>query len=127
MIQVIPFLARKNRFFYLYWLGVFQIYSALRLNAVGIEAQVNTDLEIKEWEKISRQSVNASAWEGQDLWFSAEVDGTTNLSMLLLLYDPINNQMIYHDHFQVPEDRFLTEWEQHLMAIIGFLRVLIYQ
>jgi type IV pilus assembly protein PilF len=121
LIQVIPFLAEKEPVFLPLLARGLSDLSALRFNAVGIEAQVNTDLEIKEWEIISHQAINSSAWEGQDLWFSAEVNGVTDLSMMFLLYEPINNNLIYHDRFQVPEDHFLAEWEQHLLAMIRFL------
>ncbi len=121
LIQVIPFLAKKEPFFLPLLARGLSDLSALRFNAVGIEAQVNTSLEIKEWERINHQTTNPLAWAGQDLWFSAEVNNAVELSMRFLLYDPAANVLIYQDHFQVPEDQFLITWEQHLSSLIGFL------
>ncbi len=121
LIQVIPFLAKKEPFFLPLLARGLSDLSALRLNSVGIEAQVNTTLEIKEWEQINHQTTNPLAWSGQDLWFSAEVNNVVELSMRFLLYDPATNILIYQDHFQVPEEQFLVTWEQHLSSLIGFL------
>jgi tetratricopeptide (TPR) repeat protein len=121
LIQVIPFLAKKEPFFLPLLARGLSDLSALRFNAVGIEAQVNTNLEIKEWEQINHQIINPHAWTGQDLWFSAEVNNTVELSMRFLLYDPAADVLIYQDHFQVPENQFLVAWEQHLLSLIGFL------
>jgi Tfp pilus assembly protein PilF len=121
VIQVIPFLAEKEPVFLPLLARGLSDLSALRFNAVGIEAQVNTNLEIKEWERINQQNVDALAWRGQDLWFSAEVNNVADISMCFILYDPASHILIYHDRFQVPEDQFLVAWEQHLAVLIGFL------
>jgi tetratricopeptide (TPR) repeat protein len=121
LIQVIPFLAEKEPVFLPLLARGLSDLSALRFNAVGIEAQVNTNLEIKEWEQINQQNVDSLAWAGQDLWFSAEVNNAVELSMQFILYDPNARTLIYHDRFQVPEDQFLVAWEQHLSDLIGFL------
>jgi tetratricopeptide (TPR) repeat protein len=121
LIQVIPFLAEKEPIFLPLLARGLSDLSALRLNAVGIEAQVNTNLEIKQWDHISHQIADSLAWSGQDLWFSAEVNNVADLSMRVVLFDPVANILIYHDYFRVHEDQFLVAWEQHLLALIGFL------
>jgi len=121
LIQVIPFLAKKEPIFLPLLARGLSDLSALRLNAVGIEAQVNTSLEIKEWEQMNHQSSNPLAWAGQDLWFSAEVNNVIELSMRFLLYDPASDILVYQDQFEVPEEQFLITWEQHLSSLIGFL------
>jgi tetratricopeptide (TPR) repeat protein len=121
LIQVIPFLAEKEPVFLPMLARGLSDLSALRFNAAGIEAQVNTDLEIKEWDQINQQNINSLAWTGQDLWFSAKVNNIVDFSMQFVLYDPVARILIYHDRFQVSEDQFLVAWEQHFSTLLGFL------
>jgi len=122
VIQVIPFLADKEPLFLPLLARGLSDLSALRFNAVGIEAEVNPNLEIKkEWDLISGQTVDSLAWQGQNLWFSATVNGVSDLAMRFILYDPVASVLVYDDRFQVSEEQFLITWEQHLSLLIGFL------
>ncbi|MGE5581558.1 MAG: tetratricopeptide repeat protein [Bacillota bacterium] len=122
MIQVVPFLADKDHLFLPLLARGLTDLSALRFNAVEIEAQVKTTLEINRWEDLLQQTVNENAWVGQDLWFTARLDSLENLSAVLVLYDPAGNELIYHDMFQAPEEKFLGDWETHLQSLILFLK-----
>ncbi len=121
MIQVIPFLADKEPIYLPLLARGLSDLSALRFNAAEIQAQVNIDLSFEQLEEHLRQQAPKSNWEGQDLWFSGKLNGTQELKMSLVLFDPKLEQLIYQDSFQVPEDKFLEEWENHLHALLEYL------
>ena len=95
----------------------------MRFNAAEIQAQVNIELSFERLEQRLNQHVFKDKWEGQELWFTGKINGTQNLTMSLLLYDPKLEEIVYADSFQVPEEKFLEEWEHHLLSLLKYLNV----
>lgn len=123
MIQVIPFFAEKEPVYLPLLARGLSDLSALRFNAAEIQAQVNIELSFERLEQRLNQHVFKDKWEGQELWFTGKINGTKNLTMSLLLYDPKLEEIVYADSFQVPEEKFLEEWEQHLLSLLKYLNV----
>ncbi|MCL6590205.1 MAG: tetratricopeptide repeat protein [Firmicutes bacterium] len=121
MIQVIPFSAGKEPFFLPLLARGLSDLSALRFNAVEIQAQVNTKLNIANWRQYLTDVLPNFRWEGQELWFAGELNARQELTMDLFLYDPQRAQVVYHDFFSGAEEKFLEEWEIHLQNLIGAL------
>ncbi len=121
MIQVIPFSAEKEPVYLPLLARGLSDLSALRFNAVEIQAQVNIDLSFERLEQRLNQQVFKDKWDGQELWFTGKIIGTQNLAMSLLLYDPKLEEVVYEDSFQVPEEKFLEEWEVHLLSLFKYL------
>ncbi|NLY74760.1 MAG: tetratricopeptide repeat protein [Firmicutes bacterium] len=122
MIQVIPFTAdREPKFLPLLARGLSDL-TALRLNAVEIPAQVNTEIEFGQWEQKPSQ-LEKFEWNNErELWFSGNLSGEGDLSLTLVLYDPQAQQVIYRDQFQVPEDKFLHEWEKSFSGLLQYFQ-----
>ncbi len=121
MIQVIPFKADKEPVFLPLLARGLTDLLVLRFNAVGIQAQVNTGFEIKDWDQIINQPLNLTAWSGQELCFTGDITGQDLLTMAFVLYDSASNTLFYQDKFQVTQDKFLTLWEEHLQDLISFM------
>lgn len=123
MIQVIPFSAEKEPVYLPLLARGLSDLSALRFNAVEIQAQVNIDISFERLEQRLNQQVFKDKWDGQELWFTGKINGSQNLAMSLLLYDPKREEVVYEDSFQVPEEKFLEEWEVHLLSLFKYLNV----
>ncbi len=123
MIQVIPFTAEHEpNYLPLLARGLSDL-SALRLNAVEIQAQINTEIEFNQWNQKPFQPDKVSRWNSeQELWFSGNLSGDRDLSLTLILYDPEEGQVVYRNHFQVCEDKFLTEWENCFRDLLHYLK-----
>lgn len=121
MIQVIPFSAEKEPVYLPLLARGLSDLSALRFNAVEIQAQVNIDLSFEHLEERLNRQVFKEKWDGQELWFTGKINGAQNLAMSLLLYDPKREEVVYEDSFQVPEEKFLEEWESHLLSLFKYL------
>jgi tetratricopeptide (TPR) repeat protein len=121
LIQVIPFSAGKEPIFLPLLARGLSDLSALRFNAVEIQAQVNTNLNITNWRQYLSDFLPNFRWEGQELWFAGELNAQPELTMDLVLYDPQRDQVVYHDFFSGAEEKFLEEWELHLQNLIGAL------
>lgn len=122
MIQVIPFTAeREPNYLPLLARGLSDL-SALRLNAVEIQAQVNMEIEF-EWDQKPFQPMDVSQWDsGRELWFSGNISGEQELSLTLVLFDPGEQQVVFRNQFQVSEDKFLTEWEKSFHELLYYLK-----
>jgi tetratricopeptide (TPR) repeat protein len=123
LIQVIPFLADAEPAY----LGVLtrglSDLSVLWLNAAQITARVNIELEIDEW--VSQPAADRKTsftWDGQELWLTGKVEAGSHLVMNLVLYDPCQQEVIYHDEFEAAEEKFLTAWGSHLQYLMKQLR-----
>jgi tetratricopeptide (TPR) repeat protein len=121
LIQVIPFSAGKEPIFLPLLARGLSDLSALRFNAVEIQAQVNSSLNITNWRQYLSDYIPNFKWEGQELWFAGELSARQELTMDLVLYDPQSAQVVYHDFFSGAEEKFLEEWEKHLQNLIGAL------
>ena len=122
MIQVIPFFADKEPVFLPLLARGLSDLSALRFNAIGIETQVNTDLEIKHWDQLLELPVVDFTWAGEELWFSGRLNGeNSDFVVMLILYDPTHKQIVFRQKIQVPEEKFLGEWEKSLQNFIHYL------
>lgn len=123
MIQVIPFTAElEPKFLPLLARGLSDL-SALRLNAVEIQAQVNTDLELDQWEQKPYQPEQNSGWNNdRELWFSGNLSGKGDISLAIVLYDPEKKQVVYRNQIQVAEDKFLFEWEKCFRDLLCYLK-----
>jgi tetratricopeptide (TPR) repeat protein len=123
LIQVIPFLADVEPAY----LGVLtrglSDLSVLWLNAAQITARVNIELEIDEWASQSGEDRKSSlAWDGRELWLTGKVEAGSHLAMNLVLYDPCQKKVIYHDEFEATEEKFLAAWGSHLQYLMKQLR-----
>jgi tetratricopeptide (TPR) repeat protein len=123
LIQVIPFIADKEPLYLPLLARGLSDLSALRFNAVEIQAQVNIDLSFQQLETHFTQQISKLKWEGQELWFSGKLNGNQDLAMSLILFDPKLDQLVYQDSFKVPEEKFLEEWELRLQALLKYLNV----
>ena len=123
MIQVIPFTAeREPHYLPLLARGLSDLL-ALRLNAVEIQAQINMEIEFGQWDQKPFQPANMSNWDSErELWFFGNLCGNHDLSLTLALYDPEEQHIIYRSHFQVSEDKFLTEWENCFQDLLAYFK-----
>lgn len=123
MIQVIPFTADlEPKFLPLLARGLSDL-SALRLNAVEIQAQVNTDLELDQLEQKPYQPEQISGWNNdRELWFSGKLSGKEDIALAVVLYDPEKQQVVYRNQIQVGEDKFLSEWEKCFRDLLRYLK-----
>lgn len=123
MIQVIPFKAELGpKFLPLLARGLSDL-SALRLNAVEIQAQVNLELELDRWEEKTYQPEQISGWNNErELWFSGSLSGDRDLSLIMVLYDPKAERVVYRNQIQVPEEKFLGEWENCFRDLLSYLK-----
>ena len=123
MIQVIPFTAEHDPHYLPLLARGLSDLSALRLNAVEIQAQINTELEFVQWGQKPVQLENFVEWNNErELWFSGNLAGEQGLCLTLVLYDPLKQQVLYFKKFQVTEDRFLTEWENSFQDLLRYLK-----
>ena len=122
MIQVIPFTAeREPHYLPLLARGLSDL-SALRMNAVEIQAQINTEIEFVQWDQKPVQFGNFTNWNNErELWFSGNLGGDHGLSLTLVLYDPVEQHVLYRNQFLVSEDMFLTEWEHCFRDLLHYL------
>lgn len=123
LIQVIPFTTNKEPLYLPLLARGLSDLSALRFNAVDIQAQVNTELGIEHIREQVDQDIANIDWEGQELWFIGELEGQNGLSMTFILLDPEPKKIVYRDFFCVPEDKFLVEWEKRLQKLMEYLKV----
>lgn len=123
MIQVIPFKAElEPKFLPLLARGLSDL-SALRLNAAEIQAQVNLELELDHWEEKPYQPERISGWNDErELWFSGRLSGDRGITLDMVLYDPKEELVVYRNQIQVPEDKFLTEWENCFRDLLRYLK-----
>lgn len=123
MIQVIPFKAElEPKFLPLLARGLSDL-SALRLNAVEIQAQVNLELEIDHWEEQPYQPEQITGWNNErELWFSGSLNGDRDISLTLVLYDPEEKRIVYRNQIQAPEEKFLIEWENCFRDLLRYLK-----
>ncbi len=123
MIQVIPFTAElEPKYLPLLARGLSDL-SALRLNAVEIQAQVNTELELSQWEQKPYQPRSFSEWNNeQEFWFSGNLRVERDISLIVILYDPEEQQVVYRNQIQVTEDKFLIEWEKCFSDLLHYLK-----
>ena len=123
MIQVIPFSAEHGSHYLPLLARGLSDLLALRLNAVEIQAQINMEIEFGQWDQKPFQPANMSNWDsGRELWFFGNLCGNHDLSLTLALYDPDEQHIIYRDHFQASEDKFLTEWEKCFQDLLTYLK-----
>lgn len=122
MIQVIPFKAeREPHYLSLLARGLSDL-SALRMNAVEIQAQINTEIEFVQWDQEPVQSENFTNWNNErELWFSGNLAEDNGLTLTLVLYDPAKQHVLYRNQFLVSEDKFLTEWEHCFQDLLNYL------
>lgn len=123
MIQVIPFKAEHEPHYLPLLARGLSDLTALRLNAVQIQAQINMELEFVQWDQKPIQTENLTDWNNErELWFSGHLTGNNGLSLTLVLYDPERKHVIYRNQFQVSENKFLTEWENCFQDLLRYLR-----
>jgi len=122
LIQVIPFLTTKEpQYLSLLVRGLTDL-TTLRLNNAQIDAQINVDLEIDNWqEKLSNLTIE-EAYNAQELWVAGEIDGNEDtLLATIVLYDPAAEKIVYFDRFEAVKRDFLMAWEEHLRELLFYL------
>ncbi len=123
MIQVIPFTAEHEPHYLPLLARGLSDLSALRFNAVEIQAQINMEIEFAQWDQKPVQSGNLTDWNNErELWFSGNLCGNHDLSLTLVLYDPVEQNVIYYNQFRVSENKFLIEWENCFQDLLHYLK-----
>jgi tetratricopeptide (TPR) repeat protein len=123
LIQVIPFTAEHEPHYLPLLARGLSDLSALRLNAVEIQAQINMELQFAQWDQRPVQTEKFIDLSNErELWFSGNLCGNQDLSLTLILYDPMEQSVLYRNQFQVTEDKFLVEWENCFLDLLHYLK-----
>ena len=81
MIQVIPFAADWEPYYLPLLARGLSDLSVLRFNAVDIEAQVNVNLKMEQWEQDPQ--MEPIGLGTRDIWFTGKLSGNGTIAMVL--------------------------------------------